>query len=70
MVGDDGFASWEEAQQVIVKVEYSALGLNVRFIVTNLEHWKWTVFEFFLSIKKKGTCFNFNHLSKSPGKRL
>jgi hypothetical protein len=31
--------SWEEAQRVIVKVEYSALGLNVRFIVTNLEHW-------------------------------
>jgi len=31
--------SWPEVQRIIVKVEYNALGANVRFIVTNLEHW-------------------------------
>jgi len=31
--------TWPEPQRIIVKVEYNALGSNVRFIVTNLEHW-------------------------------
>lgn len=31
--------SWPEPQRIIVKVEYNALGKNVRFVVTNLEHW-------------------------------
>ena len=31
--------SWPKARRVIVKVEYNALGSNIRFIITNLEHW-------------------------------
>lgn len=31
--------SWPEAQRIIIKVDYNALGQNVRFVVTNLEHW-------------------------------
>jgi hypothetical protein len=30
--------TWRQAQRIIVKVEANALGSNVRFIVTNLEH--------------------------------
>ncbi len=31
--------SWPQPKRIIVKVEYNALGQNVRFIVTDLEHW-------------------------------
>jgi hypothetical protein len=31
--------SWPKARRVIAKVEYNALGSNIRFIITNLEHW-------------------------------
>lgn len=31
--------SWPKPRRIIVKVEYNALGQNVRFIVTDLEHW-------------------------------
>lgn len=31
--------TWSVAQRIIVKVEYNACGQNVRFIITDLEHW-------------------------------
>jgi len=30
---------WPQPKRIIVKVEYNALGQNVRYVVTNLEHW-------------------------------
>lgn len=32
-----GAASWEETSRVVVKAEHNALGVNLRFVVTNLE---------------------------------
>ena len=31
--------SWKKTRRVIAKIEYNALGSNVRFIITNLKHW-------------------------------
>ena len=31
--------SWKKARRVIAKVEANAVGVNTRFIITNLEHW-------------------------------
>jgi hypothetical protein len=31
--------SWEKARRVIAKVEHTMIGPNLRFIITNLEHW-------------------------------